>query len=136
MPKGVEVLVEDALATIEFVDNSKRGVGLAALLKVGGPESVSKVTRPRVAYIVSEGVARAAGMLDESSTPAVDTEAPAADGPKGYDDGYPDADWSRPALNEYATKLGIPDAHKLPNKPAVLKAIADRPAESKPDSGK
>ena len=40
-----------------------------------------------------------------------------------YDDGLPDLDWSRAALNEYAVNLGITDAAALPNKQAVLDAI-------------
>ena len=67
MPKGVDATVENGFATIEFVDQSLRGPGLAALFAAGTqPELVEKVTRPRVAYIVPEGNARAAGLLDEA----------------------------------------------------------------------
>lgn len=66
MPRGVEVEVVDGMATIAFVDRSLRGLGLTALLAAGGPESVQKVTQPRVAYIVPVEVARAAGLLDEA----------------------------------------------------------------------
>lgn len=63
MPQGVEVLVEDGYATVEFVDPAKRGPGLNALLQAGG-DQVQKVTRPRNGYVVPEDVARAAGLLD------------------------------------------------------------------------
>lgn len=67
MPAGVDVAVEDGFATIEFVDRSLRGPGLAKLLAVGTPpELIEKVTLPRLAYIVPEGNARLAGLLDEA----------------------------------------------------------------------
>jgi hypothetical protein len=124
MPAGVEVLIEDGVAEIVFVDRAKRGPGLTALLAAGGAESVQKVTRPRSAYRVPEVVARAAGLLDEASAPEHHPE-PAP--PKGYDDGHPDMDWSRGDINTYATQLGI-DAEKLPNKQAVIDAIHDAEA--------
>lgn len=70
MPVGVDVVVEDGFATIEFVDRSLRGPGLAKLLEVGTPpELIDKVTIPRLAYIVPEGNARLAGLLDEVDVP-------------------------------------------------------------------
>ncbi|NOR03693.1 hypothetical protein HGK72_26945 [Mycolicibacterium fortuitum] len=70
MPAGVDVVVEDGFATIEFVDRSLRGPGLAKLLEVGTPpELIEKVTLPRLAYIVPEGNARLAGLLDEADVP-------------------------------------------------------------------
>ena len=41
---------------------------------------------------------------------------------RGYDDGKPDEDWSRGALNSYASNLGL-NAAAMPNKKAVLTAI-------------
>ena len=73
MPAGVEVLIQgDGFVVIDFVDASKRGVGIAKLLEVGGPEAVEKLSRsgPRVRYRVSEKVARAARLLDKRSTVA------------------------------------------------------------------
>ncbi|MGV0738230.1 hypothetical protein ABQF35_14280 [Mycobacterium syngnathidarum] len=70
MPAGVAVVVENGFATIDFVDSSKRGPGLQALLDVGTPpELIEKLTRsgPRVRYVVPEGNAREAGLLDEVS---------------------------------------------------------------------
>jgi hypothetical protein len=70
MPKGVDVIVENGLATIDFVDKATRNAGLAALLANTPAELVEKLTRsgPRATYRVPEGNARAAGLLD---TPVV-----------------------------------------------------------------
>lgn len=170
MPAGVAVEVADGFATIDFVDPTKRGVGLAALIAVGGSEVIEKLTRsgPRVLYRVPEGNARAAGLLDKKSEPiaVVDTSSGAdatgcvpPEGPsvtelfaqevrsgdfadaysgvtgaagqplivEGYDDGLPDGDWSRAALNKWAVEHGISDPDHLPNKAAVLAAIRARP---------
>lgn len=66
MPAGVDVVVEDGFAVIDFVDRATRGPGLAALLKVGGPGLVEVVTRVgrRRLYVVPEGNAREAGLID------------------------------------------------------------------------
>lgn len=69
MPQGVAVFVEHGLATIDFIDTSLKGRGVAALLEHTPPDLVEKMTRsgPRVLYRVPEGNARAAGLLDEVS---------------------------------------------------------------------
>lgn len=69
MPEGVEVLVEDGLATIDFVDPKLRGIGVAALLEHTPPEFIETLTRtgPRRLYRVPEGNAREAGLLDKAS---------------------------------------------------------------------
>ncbi|MEU9805434.1 hypothetical protein [Mycobacterium sp. NPDC050853] len=72
MPVGVEVVVEDGFATIDFVDKALRGPGLAKLLEVGTPpDAIEKLTRsgPRPVYVVPEGNAREAGLLDEADEP-------------------------------------------------------------------
>ncbi|MFA5711479.1 hypothetical protein [Mycolicibacterium sp.] len=143
MPAGVEVEVEDGFATIFFADRSKLGPGLAALLAIGGPETVESLTLPRRRYRVPEGNARAAGLLDDPPAPAepvaTDHEgtadgdpdqeplptgdfAPAEAAPKQWPDGEPDDDWKRLELDAYARSLGI-DPAPLSNKPAVLAAI-------------
>lgn len=58
-----------------------------------------------------------------SVDPEGSVELVTVDGTPTYDDGKPDADWSRAALNSYAVKLGIGDAKGMPNKTAVLDAI-------------
>lgn len=69
MPAGVEVLVADGFATIDFVDPKLRGQGLAALLENTPPEFIETLTRtgPRRLYRVPEGNAREAGLVDKAS---------------------------------------------------------------------
>lgn len=69
MPVGIEVVVENGEATVDFVDPLLKGQGIAALLEVTPPKLVDKVTGPaaRVRYRVPEQFARAAGFLDEVS---------------------------------------------------------------------
>lgn len=116
MPEGVEVDVEDGVATVVFPDLATRGPLLGGLIAAVGPENVQKVTRPRVGYRVPESVARAAGVLDEA------VDAPSVD------EGKPDKDWSRAALNAYAEKAGVESPEKLGNKQDVLDAIAAKEA--------
>lgn len=47
--------------------------------------------------------------------------------PEGLPEGEPTEDWRRPQLDAYASWKGIPNAAALPNKPAVLEAIAKGP---------
>lgn len=112
MPEGVEVLVEDGFATIDFVDKTKKGPGLAKLLEHTPPEFVEKLTRPgpRPVYRVPEGNARLAGLLDKGD------DAP-------YPDGEPSEDWKRPELDAYAAEVKGIDTTGLPNKTAVLDAL-------------
>lgn len=120
MPEGISVLVADGVATIDFLDSSKRGPGLARLFAAGAAgDQVRKRTRmgPRPVYQVPEVFARAAGLIDGDWS----DDAPAPTG-KSYDDGEPDLDWSRADLDAAALKAGVVDVDKLPNKAAVLKA--------------
>ena len=120
MPVGVEVLVEDGVAAIEFVDATLRGPGLAELFKHARPDEVQKVTRPSTQYLVPVEYARAAGLLDEKAAPAPAETTPS----KGYDDGLPDMDWSRPAINDFATKLNPPlDVTGEKNRATAIAAI-------------
>jgi hypothetical protein len=70
MPSGVETFVDSGFATIDFVDSSLRGPGLAKLIAIGGPESVETITRdgPRRKYRVPEGNASEAGLIDNPVT--------------------------------------------------------------------
>jgi hypothetical protein len=67
MPNGVETVVEDGFAVVDFVDRAQRGPGLRRLLDIGGPETIEVLTRegPRRKYRVPEGNAREAGLTDE-----------------------------------------------------------------------
>lgn len=79
MPAGVEVLLDDGFATIDFVDRSLRGPGLQKLLDVGGPETIETLTRegPRRTYRVPAGNAAEAGLLDAPAKKAAAKESPA-----------------------------------------------------------
>ena len=162
MPAGVEVVVENGFATIDFVDKTLRGPGLAKLFEIGTPpDAIEKLTRegPRAVYVVPEGNAREAGLLDEvtaylehpvgGGSEMVGTDGVVGevtelvtegnveplpdivpdDEPKAWPDGDPEMDWTRDELNAYAASKGI-DAHELPNKQTVLDAIADVAAQA------
>ena len=120
MPAGIVAIVEDGFATIDFVDPAQRGPGLSRLIALYGAEVIETLTRtgPRRLYRVPEGNAREAGLLDTAARPA-----PLPVEGTNYDDGKPDADWHRAALDAYAVAVGIPNAARLPNKHAVLDAI-------------
>ncbi|MCV6982098.1 hypothetical protein H7I53_17935 [Mycolicibacterium pulveris] len=125
MPVGVNVSVEGGVATIDFVDRSQRGVGIGRLLRAAGdPGLVEKRTGgPRPVYRVPVRVAAKAGMIDRPTRPAA-PQPPAAPS-RGYDDGWPDMDWSRRAINEFAGAAMTPplDVTGEPNKRAALDAI-------------
>jgi len=123
MPEGVVTTVEDGFATIDFVDRAQRGPGLRRLIALYGPEVIETLTRqgPRRLYRVPEGNAREAGLLDGDGDPVV-VEEVIVPVKQTYDDGKPDADWTRPALDEYAAGIGL-NPRDYPNKGAILKAI-------------
>lgn len=65
MAEGIQVEVADGFARVEFLDKSKRGDGLAALIKAGGPGLIDVDTSgSRKTYIVPESVAEDAGLID------------------------------------------------------------------------
>ena len=84
MPAGVEVVVDEGFATIDFVDPKLRGPALDKLLKIGGPETIEPLTREKGAerklYRVPEGNAREAGLLDDDGDVAAEVVHVAADG--------------------------------------------------------
>ena len=114
MPAGVEVIVDEGFATIDFVDRKLRGPGVTKLLEVGGPETIEKLTGGmRPVYRVPEGNAREAGLLDD-----------------GGPDGEPSTEWKLAQLKAYAADKGL-DAHELRSKAEVLALInapGDNPA--------
>ena len=118
MADGVVVTVEDGVATVVFPDEQTRLAGVTALLAASeDPKDVQKVTLPQVAYVVPEAVAQTAGVVED--LPIKPAPAPAA---PTYDDGKPDMDWSRAAIDAYAIKLGL-DPKQYHNKTAVLEAV-------------
>lgn len=75
MPAGVAVEVDDGFARITFLDSSKRGAGLTALLDTGSPVQVD-TSGSRKAYIVPEGNAREAGLLEVPTSTDETAEKP------------------------------------------------------------
>ena len=67
MPAGIEAVVEDGFATLDFTDRALVGPALEALRLAGS--KVTKQTRvgPRAVYTMPEGDAVAAGLLDGST---------------------------------------------------------------------
>lgn len=65
MADGIAIEVEGGFARIEFLDRTKRGDALAALLRVGGPAMIDVDTRsgPRKVYVVPESIAIEAGLI-------------------------------------------------------------------------
>lgn len=65
MAEGISVEVENGFARVEFLDKSKRGDGLAALIRAGGPGLIDVDTSgARKTYIVPESIAEEAGLID------------------------------------------------------------------------
>ena len=71
MPVGVEVSVDDGVATVVFTDRVlRRGRGVGLLLEsADDPDQVKRVTYPEFGYLVPEEVARRAGFIDSISIP-------------------------------------------------------------------
>ena len=68
MPAGIEAVVEDGFATLDFTDRSLVGPALEALRLAGS--KVTKETRvgPRARYTMPEGDAVAAGLIDGATS--------------------------------------------------------------------
>lgn len=85
MSQGVEVALDDGVATIVFLDKALRhGRGAAILLDAADhPDQVQWVTHPEYAYVVPEDVARRAGFLhdDHLHVALTDPSAPPSDSP-------------------------------------------------------
>lgn len=85
MSQGVEVALDDGVATIVFLDKALRhGRGVAILLDAADhPDQVQWVTHPEYAYVVPEDVARRAGFLhdDHLHVALTDPSAPPSDSP-------------------------------------------------------
>lgn len=165
MPADVDVAVREGFAFIDFKTAAAKGAGIARLLEVGGPATIETLTRtgPRRLYVVPEGNAREAGLLDADSaeivfpdtssftdasgfvapsepstldlhaqdvrggqlrTDTADTTPAPVSAPEvqGYDDGQPDMDWSRKAIDDYAANLGI-DTTAAKNKHEAIDLI-------------
>lgn len=119
MADGIAIEVEGGFARIEFLDKTKRGDALAALLRVGGPAMIDVDTRsgPRKVYIVPESIAAEAGLLE----PAQQVLRP------DYPEGEPEEAWTVPQLRAYAfdKDISLGDATKKADILAVLVPPAD-----------
>lgn len=74
MADGIQIEVEDGVARIEFLDKSKRGDALAALIAAGGPGLIDVDTSgTRKTYIVPESIAEQAGLMEPKTAPAKKT---------------------------------------------------------------
>jgi hypothetical protein len=117
MPEGVLSEVDGPYAYISFLDETKRGPALHALLETGAPIQVDTSGR-RWVYIVPEGNAREAGLLDiakktAQSAPAaviVPSAAPAPESP--------------PPVHTAPPVAKKPPAKKAPAKKAPAKKAA------------
>lgn len=69
MPEGISVAVENGFATIEFLDKSLRGATIQKLIDAGGAQHIAVDTGgTRFSYVVPEGIARDAGLVDVAAT--------------------------------------------------------------------
>lgn len=68
MPAGIEVVIDEGFASIDFIDRSLRGPALGRLVQSGCPIDVDSRSGPRKVYIVPEGNAREAGLVDDVPT--------------------------------------------------------------------
>lgn len=145
MAEGIQVEIIDGFAHVQFLDREKAGPALDTLIKIGGPELIDIDTRSnsRKTYIVPEGVAKDAGLLDDSEpeqTPAeAEPEAPAEPEqapaePPQVPEGEPSESWTVAQLKDYAGReeISLTGAEKKADILAVIQA-ATRPAETAQD---
>lgn len=132
MAEGIEVEVENGFAHIQFLDPAKKGPALTELLALGGPGMIEVDTRsnPRKTYIVPEGTAREAGLLDGEAAPE-----PVPDAPAAAPEGAPSDAWTVAQLTDYAKREEI-DLGGATKKADILAAIqaANNPAPAAPEA--
>lgn len=147
MAEGIQVEVEGGFARIQFLDPSQRGPAVSRLLELGGPEMIDVDTRsgPRKIYIVPEGMAQEAGLLDDypiqDTSPETDDD-PETDGDPIQDtspetdssslpDGDPSESWTVAQLRDYAAQeeISLAGAERKAEILAVIRA-AIQPAAS------
>jgi hypothetical protein len=122
MAEGIQVEVEDGFARIQFIDPSKVGPALTKLLELAGPELIGVDTRSgsRKIYIVPEGTARDAGLLDDAPAEVPEDDAPAevpeddapgvlpeVDTTAVLPDGVPTESWTVAQMVDYASREEI-----------------------------
>lgn len=104
MAEGILAEVIDGFAHIQFLDKALAGPALTKILDITGPGVIDVDTRsgPRKIYILPEGTAREAGLLDGEPLPE-----PAAPAEQLYPEGTPSDSWTVAQLKEYAEAKGI-----------------------------
>jgi hypothetical protein len=131
MAEGIEVEVRDGFAHIQFLDREKAGPAIAKLLELGGPELIDIDTRsnPRKTYIVPEGTARDAGLLDDSES---GSETPAEPEPVALPEGEPSESWTVVQLKEYAAReeISLAGADKKADILAAVRAASQPVSET------
>lgn len=140
MAEGILAEVQDGFAHIQFLDKAKVGPSIAKLLEIGGPELIDVDTRsnPRKTYIVPEGMAKEAGLLDDSE-PSPES-GPASEPQSDIPDGDPSESWTVPQLRAYAKReeISLAGADKkadilavinTPKEPAIITPPAPAPVE-------
>ena len=124
MPEGVYVEVDGPYARVSFPDPSKKGPGIAALLATGAPIEID-TSGQRAVYVVPEGNAREAGLVDyakggEVAAPADEPPAPEVVTPEKVSD---------PAAGDSDAE-NDPEAKKAPVKKAAPKKAVPSPKEN------
>ncbi len=106
MAEGILAEVEDGFARIQFLDSALAGPALTKLLELVGPGVIDVDTRSgsRKIYIVPEGTAREARLLDGEALPEPEPAAPAE---QLYPEGEPSDAWTVAQMKEYAEAKGI-----------------------------
>lgn len=131
MAEGIEVEVRDGFAHIQFLVREKAGPAIAKLLELGGPELIDIDTRsnPRKTYIVPEGTARDAGLLDDSEP---ETETPAEPEVVSLPEGEPSESWTVVQLKEYAAReeISLAGADKKADILAAVRAASQPVSET------
>lgn len=131
MAEGIEVEVRDGFAHIQFLDREKAGPAIAKLLELGGPELIDIDTRsnPRKTYIVPEGTARDAGLLDDSEP---EPETLAEPEVVSLPEGEPSETWTVVQLKEYAAReeISLAGADKKADILAAVRAASQPVSET------
>lgn len=131
MTEGILVEIQDGFAHIQFLDKAKAGPSLARLLELGGPELIDIDTRsnPRKTYVVPEGMAKDAGLLDDTQ-PANESEPEVMTLP----DRAPDDSWTVVQLREYAAReeISLAGADKKADILAAINASKEPPGITPP----
>jgi hypothetical protein len=120
-PEAAEETIEELRARVQAGSVQPADYAPKPSTPVGRRVPTGQAT---VASVITDTPVLSQQQTDPESAPLVPLpESPVIESESiTYDDGFPDADWTRKALDGYALARGI-DAKSLPNKQAVLDAI-------------